>query len=588
MKTFILKPLFIMLTLMCALSWFSSHAVYAQRDVSIPIKEITAFKDGHAFILHEGSAKTDASGNVIVDYVPIPILGTFWSYSVDSNPSLLSVTSGQHIVKIERTALTLGELLEANPGKDVIISERTLSNQPKVVYPATIIGIPFRDQKELYSIQTSDGGEKPIELGEVILLKTSEGTKAVTIGNIQDVTFKGPYNSILSVQEFRNQLIFNLDWKGRKPAAQTNMGLMYIQKGIRWIPSYKVTIDGNGNAAIKLQATLINELVDLNNVDVNLVVGVPSFSFKDTLDPMSLRQKAQSLSPYFNQGSADSLSNAVITQTARMREVPRRIEAEEQPVDLGPDVPTSGKTEDLYIFNAKNISLSKGTRMVIPITEFNARYEDVFTLDIPLMPPADVRRGFSSGQQTELARLLNEPKVMHKIRFTNKSPHPITTAPGLIVRNNQVLAQGMMSYTPVGAATDLDVTNAVDIQVKRSDVESRRIPNAVKRYSDEYTRVELDGEVELTNYRSQPVNLEINRYVLGNVDSANTNGKVEKLNVFEEGKPRMMEGTPLWWTWYSWPEWWSYFNGMSRIKWNVKLDPGKSIKLGYTWHYFWR
>ena len=30
----------------------------------MPVKEITVFKDGHAFVLHEGTLPTDAAGNV--------------------------------------------------------------------------------------------------------------------------------------------------------------------------------------------------------------------------------------------------------------------------------------------------------------------------------------------------------------------------------------------------------------------------------------------------------------------------------------------------------------------------------------------
>ena len=45
---------------------------------------------------------------------------------------------------------------------------------------------------------------------------------------------------------------------------------------------------------------------------------------------------------------------------------------------------------------------------------------------------------------------------------------------------------------------------------------------------------------------------------------------------------------PAWWRWYSWPYWWYHFNGIGRFKWNVKVEPGKSLELGYTWHYYWQ
>lgn len=39
----------------------------------MPIKELTVFKDGHAFVLHEGAMPTDKSGNVLLDYLPTPV-----------------------------------------------------------------------------------------------------------------------------------------------------------------------------------------------------------------------------------------------------------------------------------------------------------------------------------------------------------------------------------------------------------------------------------------------------------------------------------------------------------------------------------
>ena len=93
---------------------------------------------------------------------------------------------------------------------------------------------------------------------------------------------------------------------------------MYLQRGLRWIPGYKVALDGKGNAVIKLEATLINELADMEDVTAQLVVGVPTFAFKDLIDPISLQQVMARLSPYFDQNaiSASRLSNALMSQTA--------------------------------------------------------------------------------------------------------------------------------------------------------------------------------------------------------------------------------------------------------------------------------
>src|SRR4051812_21096181 len=76
----------------------------------MPVKEITVFKDGHAFVLHSGQMPTDGSGNVTIDALPNPVLGTFWPYCSDKNAKLASVMAFTHKVKLDRTALNLREL----------------------------------------------------------------------------------------------------------------------------------------------------------------------------------------------------------------------------------------------------------------------------------------------------------------------------------------------------------------------------------------------------------------------------------------------------------------------------------------------
>ena len=94
-----------------------------------------------------------------------------------------------------------------------------------------------------------------------------------------------------------------------------------------------------------------------------------------------------------------------------------------------------------------------------------------------------------------LARLINAPKVLHKIRLANSSEMPFTTAPALILRDDRVLAQGLMTYASPGAETDLDITSAVDIRVKKTDTETKRTPNAASWQGDSYGRIDLGHDL---------------------------------------------------------------------------------------------
>ena len=247
----------------------------------MPVKEVTVFKDGHAFVLHQGKLPTDADGNVSMDYLPAPVLGTFWPYTAAKNAKLTAAVAGQRRVTVERTPLSLRELIEANVGAAVVITEAPTGRETAPLsYPATITGVTQRSVKELEATALPNAGELLPQKGNVVLLKTTEGTKAVNVERILDVTFKEPPKTGWGSVEFRNLLTLKLDWGGRKPEPMVDMGLMYVQRGIRWIPNYKVTIDGAGKATVKLQATLLNELTDLEDVTCNLVIGVPTFQPK--------------------------------------------------------------------------------------------------------------------------------------------------------------------------------------------------------------------------------------------------------------------------------------------------------------------
>jgi hypothetical protein len=555
-----------------------------QKPSEMPVKEVTVFKDGHAFVLHEGAVPTDANGNVVLDYLPRPIIGTFWSYCTQAGAKLSGVVSGRKIVSTDRTALTIVELIRANPGAKVRIAEAGLD-----AYECIIYGIPQRSTEELDKTSPPASPEQLPQQGNIVLLKYQNGIKVVPIDNIKEITFLENPQSTLAVQEFRDIMTLNLSWDNNKPAKAANVGMVYVQRGIRWIPNYRVDIDGKGQAVIKLQATIINELTDIKDVKAHLVIGVPTFAFKETVDPISLQQTVAQLSNAFPNGSqsAYSFSNAIMTQTQvdmalRTTEVRRNSDT----VNLGPEVAESGKSEDLYIFTLEHITLKKGQRMVVPVAEYKLKYKDVYVLDLPFGPPVEVRQRFNNDQSAQLAKLLNAPKVMHKIRLNNTAGCPLTTAPAMILSEGRIISQGLMTYTAVGASSDLELTTAVDISVKKFDQETERIPSAERWNNEIYARSNLKGTITLINHRTTAVELEINRSVMGTIDSTTGNGKIEHLGT-EEGDWMATNSYPSWWSWYSWPYWWYHFNPVGRASWEIKLEPGKSVDLEYIWHYFW-
>ncbi|HZE96110.1 MAG TPA: hypothetical protein VE981_03715 [Planctomycetota bacterium] len=528
----------------------------APRAPALPVREITIFKDGHSLLLHEGELPVDESGAVLLDGLPQPVLGSFWPYSAEPKTPLASVVAGHRTVRVERDAATVADLLTANKGSLV-----TLGTNSRETVTGTLIAVN----------------------GTLAFVRTAEGLRPLLLNQIDTATFRDRNETHVAEDQDRTALTLRLDW-GREPRAKTaRVGMMYLQKGIRWIPSYKIDIDGKGLATVKLQATIVNELTDLDNVDAHLVVGVPSFAFKDTPDPISLQKAAAVLSRYFQPDSqtAYAMSNAVYSQSLRATEVRRGAE----PAAAEPGNGDGDAKDDIYVFPVKKVSLKKGEVLVLPVTEFKVDYKDLYAVEIPLTPPRDVQAQMAGRATSDMEKIFHAPKAVHKIRLLNKTAQPITTAPALILENGRLIAQGMTSYTSSGGTSDVELTTAVDIQVKKTDNEKDRVPNALHWRSDNFHQIFLEGKLCLTNYRKAPVEVEVSRVVLGEVSAPGRGGSVEKLNLMEDSKG--LDSAPYYYWFSSW-WWWNHVNPVSRITWKATLEPGKSTDLEYAWSYYWR
>jgi len=568
----------------------------------MPVREVTIFKDGHALLVHEGLMPLTASGDVVLEDLPKPVLGTFFPYSMEPQAKLNSVTAGRRKITNSQTALTLPELIAANSGAMVHIDELigVGENAKLASYDAKIIGIPTRSAEELAKAgqERADAALLLPQKSNLVKLKTDTGISYVPIDRIQTLSFKSEPDAQLKDEYIRNTLTMALDWQ-KSGNTKAKVGMMYLEKGIRWIPNYKVTIDGQGKAKVQLQATLVNDLTDLKDVNCNLVVGVPSFAFKGDVDPISLSETLAQVASYAGQDSRfrNKFSNAIMSQSVGYAR-----DSDDAKSESAPTSTESSKNEDLFVFNLKHLSLKKGERMVVPVQEYSVEYKDLYAFDLAVAPPPEVQSqsGHINSGQTEEQRLADSNKVIHKIRLFNSSKQPFTTAPALIVvaeqnannnKNNnrandgEVLAQGMMTYASPGSNADLTLTNAVDIKAKKDEKETSRTPDAVTWQDYKYARVNLAGTITLTNYMNKPVTVEITRKVLGRLDNVSKGGIMTMTNTIDEMRSSEL---PPWWGYFNWPGWWSYMNGIGKFTFSETIQPGKSINVDYGWHYFWR
>jgi hypothetical protein len=557
----------------CAVAQVPPPAATA-RAAELPVKEVTVFKDGHAFVLRENALLVGPSAEVVLDDLPAPVLGTFWPYA-EGGARVASAKAAKQRVAVERTALDVRQLVEANVGAEV-----ALIDVEGARVEGRILSVPVRSADELDAAAPRE--RHLAQKGSIVLVATAEGTRAVPLERVREVVLKGEARPKVTDEEWRDRLTLSLAFDESAARDRARVGVVYLQKGLRWIPAYKVDIDGDGKAKVELEATLVNDLIDLDDATVHLVIGVPRFEFAGQVDPISLQQIAADVAQQLQGRDRFSgfLSNAIMSQSAAYSVMPDAEAAAPEPEVVGGEA-----NEDLFVFTVRHVTLKKGERAVMPIASYALTYRDVYVLDVPFAPPLELRDQFQADRMAELARILAAPKAMHVLRVHNDAAQPLTTAPALLLSGGKVLAQSLMTYTPPGAESDLPLTVAVEIAVEKTEKESARKPDAVRWGGNDYYRIDMEGAVALTNRKREPVELEVRRHVLGLADSATADGTFEQKSLAEAW---FSTDRPGWWSWWTWPYWWHHWNGVARFTWKLELAPGAKATLDARWHYFWR
>ncbi|MFT5423996.1 MAG: hypothetical protein ACI89L_001788 [Phycisphaerales bacterium] len=560
------------------------------RANTLPITEVTAFKDGHALIVRSGTVATNAAGDVVLHELPQPLLGTFWADELEAGAQLRAVTSS--IIEIDQDFEpgSLPDLLMQNIGariefKDIRNHERhgvLLS-----ILQANGERVALIDETEN---STGDEADHP-------------GTRiaAIPLNNLRDVRFVGSSpKTTVTRKVSAERMTLDLEWDGA-PEAQADISLMAVEHGLRWIPAYRITMLEDDRVLIELEATLVNDLADLEDARVHMAVGVPSFAFAGQTDPMALAERLAALGQVqptsFDGGvvgyaAGSMLSNSIMSQVSYGGRYEYKEEYESNSYgDSGgtggaPQAGGSEQAEDLYVFTIEHLTLDRGARMVLPLASYECDAESIYTLDLIAAPPMQAMQNFNTQQQRELAMALDRPTAKHVLRITNDNTlgMPITTAPALILKNGRALAQGLIRYASEGAKADLEVGVAMDLSVKTDETETGRDPDGLNWGGSHFGRINIGFEGSVTNRKDKAIKIEITKLALGHFDSASEGGTGNAINLLSDSS--FWAGS-AWSRGYSWPWWWHGVNTASRYTWTLEIEPGQSADFAAGWHYFW-
>jgi hypothetical protein len=479
---------------------------------------VSMFKNGYATVVRE--AKLGATGSYVLDQMPTAVLGTFW-ITASPGVKLKDLTVGDEEVVFERPLGSVEEILAANVGKR----------------------LTFR----LTGNRTETGTLVAVQHAVAIIRRDSKQTWALPKQYILEIESDG--DLVYAVKDTRKSRVMRLH--AETPGTGT-LFLVTLERGASWAPGYSVDISDAKNLKLVSKATLINDTLDLNGIEARLVTGFPNIPFMRWLDPFS---SGQSLNDFVN-----SLMSMGTTADLRAPggfgggPMTQNRMAERDFNDAFTTSPLPGMTaEDLFFYRLPNVRLAKGERGYFILFAAQSEYRHVYEWEIG-----------DTIQDTQYVGRRNEPDdVWHSLKFKNTSQQPFTTAAATVFKNGEILGQDMMSYTSVGAEATVRITKAMDVRAESDEEEVGREREFLKIRSGHYDKVTLNGTLQMTNRKSDPVTLQISKVLTGEL-------------VIAEGEPKatsLAKGLRA-------------VNPRQRLEWKLELKPGEKRSVSYTYTVF--
>jgi hypothetical protein len=470
----------------------------------------------------------------------------------------------------ERACASYFQLLAANHGRRVVVETHDGARLEGTVHRVLAEEgerVSDVDSSALHQVLRLKSCTRTVQ-GSLVVLRTDDGDVVLSADHIRRVTV--PERATLSCpRSVRTELSRKaLTLRFEQPRVHREVLLMYFTPGLRWIPTYRVELaaeDGDTKRArVSLQAEILNQLEDIDSAVVDLVVGVPSFRFREVISPLSLEETMrnaleQAAPQLMGRLSGSQLSNALFTQRAGEW----RPETPAQAAAGGAASPSSqldaGGEHDLFVHHLGTLTLAFGHRAAVPLVEMTVPYRDIYTWDLA------VTRGgspFAPGSQGLSPLALSENRVWHQVELENTSDVPWTTGAVLLMTGTLPLGQELLTYTPRGGTARVPVTVAMDLRGTFSEEEVAREAEALRWAGSSYARIHTRGRLELKSHKAQPVEVEITCELPGRVTEASHDGAVV-LSAYRSSDWTTSPGDAA-------------ANNHSTVRWRLSLQPGET------------
>lgn len=557
------------LTLLAIVSSFASP-VFSQVDFSPEIKRVAVFKNGYAFTYREAQTQTN-NGWAYTSNTPIGVLGTIWGYSTTPNVRVMELRTSETENQETQRILNLTEFLIANEGSQIRTEVLSGDAKIKVFQGVYEVISPMRGFKYPANPIQNNGYELADNRNSndmAIAIKTETGTLVFLASRIENVEVIGQAKWNKPKLSKQNRL--GIKTEGVAAGQSVNLGIAALERGIRWIPAYRVEVKGSPikEAKLELEANLVNELTDLKNTEMYFVVGVPHFLFQDTMSPLSMNTAFAGVSSYFQTSGNNRNLNISAQQVSYMIDgADTQENTTPSPTIANDEQLNSFSAEQLFLYQANAITLKKGERSSLRLFSLTVPCSEVFEWTVNDDPGTQRRYLDYSGNSNSQPLIQDlSTKVWYALRLKNSTGMPWTTAPAITFREWKPIGQDMLTFTPIGGDNILRVTPATEVIGSQTLEEKSRERTQLK-YSGstyDFDLITVEGKLKLRNVKKEAVEVVLTRNLVGEVVSAGDDGKISR------------EGLNL-----------QMVNPNSVVRWNLSLPSGEK-EITYTYKVYIR
>jgi hypothetical protein len=488
-------------------------------------KSVSVFKNNKAFFIKSGTVNTNANKYQLNGEMPSALFGTLWFQSPTNSIKLVSSSE----LNVEKQGLPTSnyDILKANLNKKVFV----------YLGPTEMVeGIVQSFSKDF------DEETKTYYPPAFVTIKAIDKWHSLRIEDIKHIGFlENPVNTVSS---FEKKKAVTIEFGDNQISQLLNM--MYLEDGLGWNPNYLLEMKSENKGILTLQAQVKNDAEDIKNTDVSFVVGNANFKDANTL---------AWLVDFSQNVYTETYSNGRYDNTAMYKSE----EAAAAPSTEGEGV-EGESTEDLFFYNLKNISLSKGSRAQIELFRAEVAFEHIYEVAL-----ADMNAySFENYTFQVYATEDKTSKTYHSLKLNNQTKYPWTTGLCFVSSYEKNLqkpiSQDILNYTSMKGNVSLKLTESPDISVTQTEKEIERKSNIRKNGEIQYDLITVEAEIKIKNYKSKEVKMNINRLVLGELLKSNVDWKkTDKINYY------------------------SYLNKSTAVTWetNVKAGEEKLIKYSY-------